>query len=152
MCVICVRFATASARHAKFTWDPSCGDWWQAPGDKRRAPGDRVYWGRAGRRVDRGYWGRAGRRVDRGYWSRKAGGSIGGIGVGRAGGPAAGEHQQNENINGVAGKPPVVMTKRQSFDFRPLPVWQYLDCLCVQLGAWPTPACRHRAAPHQLLP
>ena len=50
----------------------------------------------------------------------RAGGSIGGIGVGRAGGPAAGEHQQNENINGVAGKPPMVMTKRQSFDFRPL--------------------------------
>ena len=70
MCVICVRFATASARHAKFTCDPSCGDSWQEPGDKRQAPGDRVYWGWAGLRVDRGYRGRTGRRVDRGYWGR----------------------------------------------------------------------------------
>ena len=45
---------------------------------------------------------------------------LGGALVRGAGAPAAGEHQQNENINGVAGKPPVVMTKRQSFDFRPL--------------------------------
>jgi len=51
-----------------------------------------------------------------------AGERAGGRAGGQAGGPAAGEHQQNENINGVAGKPPVVMTKRQSFDFRPLPV------------------------------
>ena len=28
--------------------------------------------------------------------------------------------RQSENINGVAGKPPMVLTKRQSFDFRPL--------------------------------
>ena len=84
MCVICVRFAAASARHAKFTWDPPCGDW---------------SGGQAG--------GSAGERA-----GERAGG--------QAGGPAAGEHQQSENINGVAGKPPMVMTKRQSFDFRPL--------------------------------
>ena len=84
MCVICVRFAAASARHAKFTWDPPCGDW---------------SGGQAG--------GSAGERA-----GERAGG--------QAGGPAAGGHQQNENVNGVAGKPPVDMTKRQNFDFRPL--------------------------------